>query len=313
MGRKGFHVPEGISKVTTYAELGGLVSGFVEGHIPLLAILGTPGLSKSQTLKAAIGDRRCLFVKGRKSALSFYTSLYEFKDEPVLIDDADDLMGQKQCRSYIKALTETDTFKRLDYDTKTKILDDEGVPKHFVTTSPTCIITNAWSENDPIYGALASRAELVYFAPDWNEVYRQCASWFWDQEILDYIHARLSILRTPDLRIVTKAWNRKKAGNSLLDWRKVIDDHCDDSTGLLLRRLLDDPRHKTNTARCRHWCGETGKDRATFYRHMAEIKGYRPTEMQPRLFVSRTTPPVVARPDDGPVEDSEEQAYSQAA
>lgn len=306
MGRKAFHVPEGISTVTTYAELGGLVSGFVEGHIPLLAILGTPGLSKSQTLRAAIGNRRCLFVKGRKSALSFYTSLYEFKDEPVLIDDADDLMGQKQCRSYIKALTETDTFKRLDYDTKTKILEEEGVPKHFVTTSPTCIITNAWSDNDPIYGALASRAELVYFAPDWNEVYRQCATWFWDQEILDYIHARLSTLRTPDLRIVTKAWNRKRAGSPLLDWRKAIDDHCDDTAGLLLRKLLDDPRHKTNTVRCKLWCEETGKDRATFYRHMAEVKGYRPKATQERLLVTRTTPPLTLRPVDAHVPDAEE-------
>lgn len=305
MGRRGHIVPEGIAEVRKYDELEALVASFVEGDIPLLVILGTPGLSKSQSLKAGIGDNDCLFIKGRKSPLSFYTDLYVHKDEPVIIDDADDLMSQQLCRSYVKALTETDTHKRLDYDTKTKILDEEGIPRHFYTSSSVCIITNSWG-NDPIYGALASRAELVHFNPDWNEVYRQAATWFWDQEILDYLHARLDVLRQPDLRIVVKAWNRKKSGNKLLDWKKVIDDHCDDAPGLRLRTLLDDPKIKTMAKRQEMWCDETGESRATFYRRLEKIRSYRPTVQQPRLKVTRTLPPVVSRPDDGFVDDSDE-------
>jgi hypothetical protein len=102
----------------------------------LLAIVGHPGLSKSQTLKNAIGNDACLIVKGTKSPLSFYTSLYEFQDCPVLIDDADQFMSQKPCKSYVKALTETDARRRIDYDTKTKILDAEGIPRSFYTSSP---------------------------------------------------------------------------------------------------------------------------------------------------------------------------------
>ena len=124
-------------------------------------------------MREALKELKVLIIKGRKSPLDFYTDLYSCKDLPVVLDDPNDLMSQRLCREYVKALTETDKYKRLDYGTKTKILEQEGVPNFFWTTSPVCIITNQWNASDPICQALESRAEFVYFDPDWSEVYRE--------------------------------------------------------------------------------------------------------------------------------------------
>lgn len=287
--------PTASTTITKYIEFQELISKFVRGHFPLLAIVGRPGLSKSQTLKAAIGDRQCLIVKGRKSPIDFYEDVFVHLDEPIILDDADNLMSQRLCREYVKALTETDTYKRLDYGTKTPLLT---APKFFHTQSPVCIITNSWNSKDSVMEAIESRAEFVFFEPNWSEVYGQSAKWFWDQEIFDYVHERLSILKQPDCRIFVKAYNRKKAKMKNLHWQRLIDDHCDDEKGLVIRQLLDDDTYSSNTARAEEFCTTTGADRATFYRRLKDIRRYRPKLPVRRLTLRNTEPPHQDRPAD---------------
>lgn len=284
MGRRGTHFPEDCPEIKTYAKLEAMVDAFLRRDFPLVAILGTPGLSKSFMLESKM-KKKGLYVRGSMSALSFYTGLFDNLDQPVLIDDADDFMADKKCRGYVKLLTETNRIKTMRYDTKTKILDEEGVPRAFDTKSPCCIITNAWSDNDPIYGALRSRAELFLFCPDWAECYRYACTWFKDQEILDYIYDRLEVLKAPDLRIIVKAANRKAAGAEDLCWKEVINNHVDNPSGLLMRQLVADSRFETETARIVEWCARTGMDRATWYRRVKELRRFMPKENTPRIKI----------------------------
>jgi hypothetical protein len=206
----------------------------------------------------------------------------------------------------VKALTETDKYKRLAYGTKTKILEEERVPKFFWTSSPVCLIANYWRSGDAIFRALESRAEFIYFDPDWAEVYREVGTWFWDQEIFDYVWERLETLKKPDMRLFVKAHNRKKAGLAKMDWRKLIDDHIDDhvddhvddALGLAVRRLLDDQSYESNDARAKAFIRETEAHRSTFYRRLAQIRRYRPLEKPPRIVLTHTAPPVEPRPDE---------------
>jgi hypothetical protein len=301
MGRNSNCRPESATVETTYDGLEELLRAFAVGNIPLLVGVGRPGLGKSRRVRQAVKNQEALVVKGRKSALDFYTDLYAAKDLPVILDDANDLMSQRLCRDYVNALTETDQYKRLDYGTKTTILEEEGVPKFFWTTSPVCLIANYWNSRDPIFRALESRAEFIYFDPDWAEVYREVGKWFWDQEIYDYAWERLDVLREPDVRLFVKAHNRKKAGLAKMAWHKVIDAHVDDELGLAVRKLMDDGSYPSNTARAANFVEETGADRATFYRRLRQIRRYRPTTKPSRIVLERTAPPDEPRPADGVV------------
>jgi len=306
MGRRSTKAPRTATIVKKYAELEEIVSAFASGTIPLLLIVGRPGLGKSQAIRRAIRTQEALVVKGRKSALDFYIDLYRHKDTPVILDDAEDLMGQRLCREYVKALTETDRFKRLDYGTRTKILRNESVPTFFHTTSHVAVITNQWTNCDPVFDALESRAEFIYFDPDWAEVYREVGKWFWDQEIFDYVRERMDVLKQPDVRLFVKAFNRKTGRLSRLDWRKLIDAHVDDEVGLVVRNLLKDKSYRTQEARIEAFRKATEKDRATFFRRRSQINKHRPSRKPRRILLKRTSPPSVERPADAPVQQIEE-------
>ena len=74
-------------------------------------------------------------------------------------------------------------------------------------------------------------------------MYKEVGTWFRDQEIFDYVYERLESLKAPDCRLYVKAYNRKKAGLKNLNWRRLIDDYCDDKEGLqrALEQMLEHP------------------------------------------------------------------------
>jgi hypothetical protein len=231
-------IPQTAQTVKRYAQLTEICQGYADGKLNLALVLGAPGLGKGMGLKAAMEGQGGLYVKGYRTPLQFHMDLYRHQDKPVAIDDADVLLANKQLREQIKHLTETDKYKKIDYGSTTKILTEAGVPRFFFTTSGCAILCNSWDSDDPICQAIESRAEVIHFTPDWAEVYRQIGTWFWDQEIYDYLWEKLPDLKQPDMRLVVRAFNRKKGNLKEMPWREVIDNHVDDKENLLLRTLL---------------------------------------------------------------------------
>lgn len=303
--------PEGSQLITEYDKLRELVAVFAGGELPLLAIVGPPGTGKSQSLKAVLPEGKHLMVRGHSTAYKLYCNLYDNQNYPVVIDDADGVMSDRKCREYVKILTETNPVKTLQYDSA-RMNADDGVPSRFDTTSPCCIIVNDWKSKDPIYNALESRAEFVYFAPNWNEVYKEAARWFWDQEILDYVHEKIEVLKQPDVRLLVKAYNRKKAGTTLLNWRDLIDNYQDDEGGLAIRNLLKD-KTLNNTQRKDRFESMGLGSRSTFYRKLSDIVSYAPTRKPKRLIVQGLPPEVPEVPrrrDEEEPEFFEEEEYN---
>ena len=64
MGRHSKHRPEGATVEKTYQRLEDLLRAFAGGSIPLLAILGRPGLVKSRRVRDAVKGRDVLVVRG---------------------------------------------------------------------------------------------------------------------------------------------------------------------------------------------------------------------------------------------------------
>lgn len=288
--------PKEAQTIQTYKELEALISGFVKGHFSLLAIVGRPGLSKSYSIREAMGanpDKSCLLVKGRMTPIVFYENVYLYKDKPIILDDCDSLMSDKLCRNYVKNLTETDEYRRLDWKTRTIV----EAPNYFYTKSPVCVITNEWSNSDPIYQALASRAEFIWFDPTWEEVYKETAKWFWDQEIFDYFYENMPFLKRPDLRLFIKAYRRKVAKLKNLPWEGIIDAHHLDPTSKEVAKLM---RKKGNELeKIAEFVKKTGKSKNTWYRRKAELETFHPTNQFKRLVLKNSQPPKMLRPADG--------------
>lgn len=300
-------LPENATKLTTYRQLAEIVGSFVQGHQPLLVILGAPGLAKSQTLKHATKNVHALLVKGHRSPMQFYAACYMAKDQPIIVDDANEFLSEKLNQQFIRSLTETDSFKRLEYDSSAKSFVRLGIPTHFYTKSPVCIISNWWRD-DPLFNALESRAEFFNFTPSWPELHREVGTWFWDQQIYDYVAKNIPFLKAPDARLYVKAYNRKKGNLQHLPWQNLIDEAADDEAGQRVRELVHDRKIRTNDARARMFVTEGYGSRATFYRRLSEIMAWLPAdESVPRIRLTRSSPPIEPRPQDAYMEPEEDE------
>jgi hypothetical protein len=268
--------------VRTYAEFEVLLSRFAAGLNPLVVVVGTPGLGKSESIKKATGGyRNVKLLKGHVTPFAFYLECYWASrgtpSSPIILDDVLSMIENKDVRGLMTQLAET-TDTRMMMWLSTKI--PEGFPDRFWTSSPVCVITNEWKSRDTILTAIASRAssKFVRFEPTWAEAYRHAATWFWDQEIFDYLHGLLPYLRlTPDLRILVDAWRDKKDEHRLWPWRRAIENYIDptansDPLDIVVAKLLADNSFKSNLQRSVQFALDTGKSSRTFYRHLDNVK-----------------------------------------
>lgn len=306
MSRRGMKttVPDHATKLKTYKAFGEIVRSFAEGKTDLLVIVGPPGLSKSQTLKRSVADTDALLIKGHSTPMKFYELAYYAKDQPIILDDVNTLLSNKLNQEYVRALTETDKYKKIQYSTSSKAFDKLGIPQHFWTESGVCIITNWWEES-ALFTALESRAEFFVLDFSWAEVHREVGTWFWDQEIYDYVAAKIPQLRQPDMRIYMKAWKRKKAGLKHLPWQDVIDEHIATGNHQVVREYLADGRFKSDRKRAEDFVANGfANSIQTFYTLAHEVRRWQEGAV-PKIKLGRKQPPVEARPEDAAIPDSE--------
>ena len=60
---------------------------------------------------------------------------------------------------------------------------------------------------------------LLLFEPPPLEVHLQTVTWFWDQEIFDFIGERLHLIESPSMRSYRIAWELKQAAQN---WRQFL-------------------------------------------------------------------------------------------
>jgi hypothetical protein len=141
-----------------FKEMEKYVSLVVKGLQPSLILCGAPGVGKTYRVKKKLKEGNYHendnlgTVKGKCTARKLYLTLYDYrhKNDIVLIDDADSLVGPKadeNCINILKAALDstTDPEGRLvTYGVAGKILDDEGkeIPKRFYYQGGVIVITN---------------------------------------------------------------------------------------------------------------------------------------------------------------------------
>jgi hypothetical protein len=102
----------------------------------------------------------------------------------------------------------------------------------------------------------------VIFEPGPLEVHRRTSEWFWDQEIFDFIGARLHLMREPSMRHYLAAWELKQAG---IDWRRLVLSRCLLGKALLVAQLKASPEYASEAERVRAFIARGGGSRATYF------------------------------------------------
>lgn len=260
--------PENAIVLTSYVQLAAYVDAFAKGHINLVILVGSHGLSKSRTVQAALGDDAC-WIEGNASAFGIYQALYQNRDKPVVIDDVDSLHSDRNGVRLLKCLCQTETRKSVAWHTATRALERANIPREFTTTSRVIIICNDWKTVNRNVAALQDRGHLLAFKPTAAEVHQQASQWFEDEEILEWFLQNQDGIFEPSLRWYVKAQELKRSG---LDWTQIIPLDPPSKRTKMVVELLGDDRFLTQEARAQEFVRRGGGCRATFFNY---VKRYR--------------------------------------
>lgn len=281
---------EGAVRITTYGGLDPYVQAFGAGSFNLIVLVGVPGLQKSRVVRDVLPD--ACWIEGHATALGIYMRLWEHRDEPVVIDDVDSLYADRAAVRLLKSLCQTERRKTVSWESSTPVLVRENIPRRFTTTSQVFIIANAWKALNVHVTALEDRGHLLHFEPTVLEVHTRTSAWFWDQEIFDWIGARLHLIERPSMRLYRAAWELKAAA---MDWRGQLLGRWLSGSRLLVARLLADPSYATEEDRVKAFVAQGGGCRATYFNHARRL---RPEVEPPRIALKNHTPALELPPFD---------------
>lgn len=261
-------IPDNAEIIKTYAEFVSLVAAFFQGHYQLLVAIGRPGLSKSQEFMHRMGDTSHI-IKGWIAPLRAYIETYQHRNKLLIFDDAEVLWKKPGGRILLRSITEHTPRKLVEWTSTVKDLENENVPRSFLTSSKVALIGNRFAfGRDEEYEAIIDRGHLIYFDPTPIEVHVNVGTWFWDQEIYDFIGQRLHLMDSLTSRTYLKVWERKKAGG---DWRKLVEERfCHDTAMLLVQKL--ETKYKNVEERAKEFIKQTGLCRATYFNYKKQLE-----------------------------------------
>jgi hypothetical protein len=283
-------LPPHAVRLSTYAELEAYVRAFAVGHLHLLMLLGPPGVGKSRCVRQAL-DPKVGWISGQASPLGIYLEAYAHRHQPLVLDDVDGLYTDRSGIRLLKALCQSEPTKTLSWHTATPVLKHREVPSRFITTSRVALIGNDWKTLNADVAALEDRGRVLVFEPTPLEVHRQAATWFWDQEIFDFVAAHLHVIAHHSLRTYRQAWELKQ---SKLDWRRAVLSRCLTGPALLVARLKADCTFTSEAARVRAFVAAGAGCRATYYHLARKLRASTPA---PPIALRQTTPSKPPGPD----------------
>ena len=215
--------------IRTMAERNQYVEAFSTGKLGHIVFVGPPGVSKSQSLRDELGERAIL-IPGTISPVEFYIEVFLNRHlEFIILDDADSFFDTLQGRQLIMSLTDSIRPTSICWKTRSKILEQEGVPRSFSSNARLAILTNKPVEQNKKLAALVNRCKVVICKFSALEVHRDVGAWWpvmeegenaWDEEVYDFIGENLHLIREPDMRTYLGVSHTKRLGIS--GWRQAV-------------------------------------------------------------------------------------------
>ncbi len=238
------HISNTAIQVRSYVDYHRIILKWAEGKLDTtLIVVGSPGIGKSEAIKDALGSDPYYYANVQATPKGLFNDLWLHLDQPVVIDDVDELLRKPGVTGLLKAFLETKETKTLSWITDKSTRQSDGIediPSKFETTSRCVFLVNELKVLSANFQAVEDRAIILHFCPTIPEVHQYVGTWF-DitkyHEVYEYIEDRLKFFITFSSRYYIKA---AKLFDATEDWKGYIDSllsvgHAKD---LLALRLL---------------------------------------------------------------------------
>ena len=260
--------------VTTYKELEFYIKLFRDGNADLLILESRGGYGKSTIVNKVMEETRHLKILSHVTPMMFFISGYLYKDCPVICDDTDSLVTNKENVAILKMLCETQKTKEISWLTTSKILSRDNIPKSYETKSKVMIICNSFNILNRNVSSLTDRGFHIKFVPSKQELLtkiREIAINYKNEvDIEDIIkiieeYARFSRI---SLRTFVKGCFLYKQDKENFRDRLLQEMELNPKL-ILLDKLLQ--KYDSDSERLTEW-ENNGLSRATFYRYKQSLK-----------------------------------------
>lgn len=127
------------------------------GHVRAIIVSGAPGVGKSWGVEKVLAKhefmakvtdneklRQFEVIKGKITAVSLYVKLYEYRNHKniLVLDDADSIFYEESALNILKAALDTSTRRTIHWNSDSRFLEREDVPKSFDFNGGVIFITN---------------------------------------------------------------------------------------------------------------------------------------------------------------------------
>ncbi|HLJ96493.1 MAG TPA: hypothetical protein VKU02_25190 [Gemmataceae bacterium] len=259
--------PDGALHLASYAKLQEYLRAFARGHLNLLILVGEPGIAKTRTVRAALGNGAC-WIEGNATPFGMYEKLYRHRDRYVVIDDVDSLYADRSGIRLLKCLCQTEEEKAVAWHSDARSLERHGIPREFTTRSRVVIICNDWKTLNRNVAALQDRGHVLVFEPSAAELHCQAGEWFDDPEIYAWFGANLHRMQEPSFRHYVRARELKAAG---MDWTEVLAIDADNRRARLVAEILGSEVYPSTGEKVRAFVQQGGGCRATFFNYRRHL------------------------------------------
>lgn len=206
-------------ELTRYTELETYIQQFHQGLYEILIVEGKPGTGKSSIVKHGFSHldptTDFLWVEGRVTAAALYRQLYEYVDMPVILDDTDNFLSDKQSLNLLKTLCQTDSTKKVSWLTM-RLPND--LPPFFYTSSRVIMITNETRKANVHLQSIQDRGLHILFRPTKQEIHHY-AKKFCNIEVYEFITRFMSSIEDLTLRLYNTA---QKAYDKGIPYQKTL-------------------------------------------------------------------------------------------
>jgi hypothetical protein len=260
------HLPK-VLHLTSYDRLEAYLGAFAQGHFNLLILVGSGGLAKSRSVRAALNGKAC-WIEGNATPFGMYIKLYRHRDQFIVIDDVDALYADRSGVRLLKCLCQTEEEKAVAWHSDARSLERQGIPREFITKSRVAIICNDWKTLNKNVAALQDRGHVLLFQPGVAEVHKKAGTWFDDPEIYEWFAANLHRVHEPSMRNYVRAKELKAAG---MDWTEVLAVEAENKRQRLAAELLVSDAYGSTAERARAFVKQGGGCRATFFNYRRKL------------------------------------------